>query len=263
MGVKNFRKFIESKIDNPIKKVSFDDAKIKSVCIDISIFIYKFVTAIRKTGKDLLDNKGKITSHLICLKNQINMFKSLNIDMIYVFDGEAPKEKNKVLKERNIIKDKAIEIYKETKSIQSYQQSFFITDEIIDDTIEFLKKNKIKYVYDENVEADMICATLVKKKVVDCAYSTDFDILVFGAKKLIINVNYEKEYIEYILLKDILKGLNIIYDQFVDMIVLSGCDYCERQENMTLNRAYHLVLSGKYKLNKDNKKAKMIYTNLR
>lgn len=259
MGVKNFRKFIESKIDDPIKKMSFDDVKIKSVCIDISTFIYKFITAIRRTGKDLFEN-GKMISHLIGLKNQINMFKKLNIDIVYVFDGEAPKEKGKVLKERNTIKDKAIEIYKETKSIQSYQQSFFITDEIINDTIDFLKKKKIKYVYDENLEADMVCATLVKKKVVDCALSTDWDILVFGSECLLININYEKKYFEYILLKDILKGLDITYDQFVDMIVMSGCDYCERQENMTLNRAYKLVLSGKYKLSKDAKKAKSIYT---
>jgi flap endonuclease-1 len=202
---------------------------------------------------------GKITSHLVGLKNQINMFKSLDIDMIYVFDGKPPKEKNKVLKERNIIKNNAMKTYKETKSIQSYQQSFFITDEIINDTIIFLKKNKIKYIHDENAEADMICASLVKRKIVDCAYSTDFDILVFGAKCLITNINYQKKYFEYISLKHILKGLEITYDQFVDMIVLSGCDYCEREENMTLNRAYELVLNGKYKLGRDAKQAREFF----
>lgn len=265
MGVKNFRKFIESKVDEPIKILLFDEAsvKIKAICIDINIFIYKFVTAIRKTGKDLyLD--GKITSHLVGLKNQINLFKKLGIDIVYVFDGQAPKEKTKILIDRNLFKEKAKRTYEETKSIQSYQQSFFITNEIIDDTIEFLKRHNIKYIYDETKEADAICASLVKNGIVDCVYSTDFDILVYGAKCLIIGIDYKKRYMEYISLNHILQELNITYDDFIDMIVISGCDYCGRRENMTLNKAYKMIQSGeKIKLTKAEKKAKDVFSNVK
>jgi flap endonuclease-1 len=261
MGIKNFRKFISSKIKNPIHQVKFDEInnKIKSVCIDINIFIYKYVTAIRKTGKDLTKD-GKITSHLVGLKNQINLFKKLNIDIIYVFDGSAPKEKEKVLKERHNIHKKAIKKYKKTKSIQSYQQSFFITDKIIDTTIQFLKEKKVKYIYKENAEADMICAQLVKKKIVDCAYSTDFDILAFGAKCLIINIDYKKKYMEIISLRHILKSLKINYEQFVEMIIISGCDYCVKRDKITLNKAYNLTLENEnIKLSKNEKRAKEIF----
>jgi hypothetical protein len=78
MGIKNFKKFILSKIENPIYKIKFDDLHIKSICIDINIFIYKYITAIRRTGKDL-EHNGKITSHIVGLRNQINLFQKLGI----------------------------------------------------------------------------------------------------------------------------------------------------------------------------------------
>jgi flap endonuclease-1 len=254
MGIKNFKNFLLSKINTPIQKISFNDAPnaIKSVCIDVNIFIYKYITAIRRTGKDLYRD-GKITSHIIGFHNQINKFKKLGINIIYVFDGEPPKEKENVLKERYNIKKTAYKDYKKTKSIKSYQQSFYITDDIINDTIEYFKSMKISYIYQKDVEADLICASLVKQKIVDCAYSTDFDILVYGADYLIINMDYKKEYFEFISLKHILKELNIKYEQFVDIIVLSGCDYCnqicltncDKPFNITLNRAYNMIKENK------------------
>jgi flap endonuclease-1 len=258
MGIKNFKKFIISKIENPINKVKFDDLKIKSICVDINIFIYKFITAIRRTGKDL-EHNGKITSHIIGLRNQINLFQKLGIDAIYVFDGTPPKEKKKILKERENIKKEAKKEYNKTQSIKSYQQSFFITDEILDSAREYLKLRGIKYI-DEDIEADVICTSLVKQKIVDCVYTTDFDVLAYGAKCMIINIDYQKKYFEYILLKDILKGLKISYNKFVDMVVLSGCDYCDKVENMTLNRAYKYVIENdNVILNKNLKKAKDIF----
>lgn len=257
MGIKNFKKFLISRMDNPIHQIKFADLDIKSICIDINIFIYKFITAIRRTGKDLMHN-GKITSHIVGLRNQINLFQKLGIDIIYVFDGSPPKEKTKILEERKVIKETAKKEYKKTKSIKSYQQSFFITNEILKDAKEYLILRGIKYI-DEDLEADLVCANLVKQKIVNCVYSTDFDILAFGAKCMIINIDYQKKYMEYILLKDILKGLRISYSKFVDMIVLSGCDYCDRMEGMTLNKAHKILLENDIKLNKCGEIAKKIF----
>lgn len=263
MGIKNFRQFITSKIEDPIKKISFDDAEIKSVCIDINIFIYKYVTAIRRTGKDL-SHKGKITSHLIGLRNQINRFQKLDIDMIYVFDGKPPKAKEPILQERKEIKKKAKKEYQKTKSIVSYQQSFYITRQILDDAKEFLTLMGIKYI-DIDMEADVICANLVKQKIVDCVLSTDYDILIYGADCLIIDMDYRKEYFEYINISVLLKGLKIKYEQLVDIIVLSGCDYCSKIEGMTLNRAYKLIKEHKSldKIIKENSYSPEIVDNLK
>lgn len=258
MGIKNFKKFIISKIKNPINIKKFSDVKIRSICIDINIFIYKFITAIRKSGKDL-EHNGKIISHIIGLRNQINMFQKLGIDMIYVFDGTPPKEKNKTLKERENIKKEAKKEYEITKSIKSYQQSFFITEEILDSAKKYLQIRGIKYI-DEDIEADIICASLVKQKIVDCVYTTDFDVLVYGTGCMIINIDYGKKYFEYILLNEILKELKLSYNKFVDMIIISGCDYCDKYENMTLNKAYKYVIENKRViLNKNQKKAKKIF----
>lgn len=258
MGIKNFRKFLESKIDSPIKKVDFEKLKINSICIDINIFIYKFITAIRKTGNDLMQN-GKIKSHIIGLKNQINLFEKLNIKVIYVFDGTPPKEKNKILNERKVIKEIANEKYKKEKKITHYQQSFYINDEIIQDAKQYLKQRNVKYI-DIDLEADIVCAHLVKNNIVDCVYTTDYDVLAYGAKLMISRIDYKKKYVEILSLHYILRKLNINYEQFVEIIVASGCDYCDRINNMTLLKAYnHVIENGKIKLNKCNKKAKNIF----
>lgn len=258
MGIKNFRKFLESKIDTPFKQIKFEDLKIKSICIDINIFIYKFITAIRKTGKDL-EKDGKITSHIIGLKNQINLFEKLNIDIIYVFDGTAPKEKNKVLKKRSEMKKMAEKKYKEEKKTTHYQQSFYINNEIIESAKKYLKQRNIKYI-DIDLEADIVCAYLVKNKIVDCVYTTDFDVLAYGAKYMITYIDYKKKYMEIISLNYILKKLNINYEQFVEIIVVSGCDYCDSINNMTLLKAYNYIIEhGNIKLNKCNIKAKNIF----
>ena len=239
MGIKNFRKFLTSQIKNVYGYARFDEVKIKSVCIDINIFIYKYITAIRKSGKDIEYN-GRITSHIIGLRNQINKFNSLGIDIIYVFDGSPPKEKNKTLKDREIVKKKAKKKYDKTKNIVSYQQSFFITNEVINDAKEYLTLMGIKYI-DIDKEADIVCASLLKQKIVDCVLSTDYDILIFGGDCLITNMDYKKNNIEYLNISSILNGLDISYEQLVDMIVLSGCDYCEKGNNLTLLKSYKMI----------------------
>lgn len=259
MGIKNFRNFLLSKIEEPFEKIKFENMNIKSLCVDINIFIYKYITAIRKTGNDI-EHNGTITSHIIGLRNQINFFKKLKIDIIYVFDGTPPIEKNKILQERKNKKEYAEKKYTESNDIKYYQQSFFITSDIIKSAKKYLKYRGIKYI-DLDLEADIICASLVKNKIVDYVYSTDYDIIVYGAKTMITSINYKKRFVEILNLKNILKNLNITYEQFVDMIVLSGCDYCDKTENMTLNKAYDVVNSNKnIKLNICAMKAKKIFT---
>jgi len=258
MGIPNFKKFILSKTNNPIKKINFTDFKNKTICIDTNIFIYKYVTAIRKTGKDIIKD-GKIVSHLIGIKNQINLFTKLGIKIIYVFDGKPPQEKNNIIEKRKAKNTFFEQKYLQNKQdISSFQNSFYITDEIINDTKEFLIKNNIDFIHEPNFEADIICANLVKNKKADCVYTTDFDILAFGAKCMIFNINYKKKYFEIIELKYILQELEINYNQFLNIIVLSGCDYCDKK--YTLNSAYKNIISGeKIILNSEMKKAKKIF----
>jgi len=242
MGIKNFRKFIDPKMDNVTTQISFADGSkyIRTICIDINIFIYKFVTAIRRsTGHDLTHD-GRITSHIIGLRNQLAKFTELGIKVIYVFDGNAPIEKSDVLAKRDNVKKYAIKKYEDGDTAY-FNRTFSITPAIIHDAMTYLKLSGCAYVYVPTMEADIVCATLVKKRYADCVLSTDYDILAYGARYLIINMDYKKKVFDIIDLTRILKSLTISYDQFVVMVALSGCDYCEPSANMTLNKAYKLV----------------------
>ena len=74
-------------------------------------------------------------------------------------------------------------------------------------------------------EADFYIAHLCN--IYNNAYviSGDSDLLVRGAKKLVFNVNVNTSELEYYDINRILNGLNITFNQFINLCVLMGDDY--------------------------------------
>src|SRR3989344_6739105 len=92
------------------KEITFEELKGKTIAVDAFNAIYQFLTTIRQPdGTPLKDSKGNITSHLSGLfYRNINLILE-GIKLIYVFDGEAPKLKNRTHEIRRDIKQLAKE----------------------------------------------------------------------------------------------------------------------------------------------------------
>jgi flap endonuclease-1 len=104
MGIKNLTKFIDKYAPTSLTNKKYIDYKNKSIAIDTSLVIYKYITAIRKSGKDLLSIDGHITSHLHGILYLINKLLSNKITPIFVFDGKPPNFKKDTLQNRQEIK---------------------------------------------------------------------------------------------------------------------------------------------------------------
>ena len=172
--------------------------------------------------------------------NQILNFLSNQIIPIYIIDGTAPIEKNRVIKLRNIRKDKInkkMEILKkklEEKSLNINEKNKIIkqinklnksciniSPDHINNLIKMFNIFNIPYIR-ANGEADNLIATLFNKNIINACLSEDMDILVFGCKKMIkfksnMIIEYDLEFI--------LENLKINHDKFIELCILFGCDY--------------------------------------
>ncbi|XP_023270556.1 probable flap endonuclease 1 homolog isoform X2 [Seriola lalandi dorsalis] len=91
-------------------------------------------------------------------------------------------------------------------------------------------------------DAEAMCAWLVRAGTVDAVASEDMDSLPFGANILIRQLNAKKdsEVIEYSLPK-LLQKLQISHEEFVDLCILLGCDYCDKIAGLGPRRALTLI----------------------
>lgn len=237
MGIKNMLKFLNTNYPNIIHKIESDNFNHKMIAIDISILLYQVIIAIRNSGADMINNQGDITSHILGLFNKTIHLLKMNIIPIYVFDGKPPEFKNKIINNRKEIKKKAYEKLNENdnlndkEKIKYFKRTVNITKTQIDDCIELLELMGIPYIIAPE-EADSQCAELVKSGIADGVLTEDMDIMTFGANKIYRNLtSYNKDNI-MILMEEVLETLKLNYEQFVELCILFGCDYCDRLHDL-------------------------------
>ena len=233
MGIKGLMKLIKTFAPDSISDKDYSSYENMKLAIDMPLLIYKFVIAIRNRGQDLTNKQGKITSHIYGILNKfINMLKYGSIP-VPVFDGEPPVIKKETLLDRKNKKEQALsklhslsdDSSDDKEKIKLYKRSYYITNEHYRD-IKTLIKLLGFVVVDAPQEADAQCAALNISGFVDGVVSEDMDTLVFGASTMIRNFSNRNSVIE-IDLNKLLSGFDISFDQFIDISIILGSDYCK------------------------------------
>jgi len=237
MGIKNLLKFL-SNYPEVIKQTSPNNFHGKKIAIDISILIYQVVIAIRNSGSDLTNDKGDITSHILGLFNKTLSFLEKGIIPVYVFDGRPPQIKQKILDVRKQIRRKALEKLSDAQSdeekIKYFKRSVWISKDQMFQCRELLTLMGIPYI-DAPEEADSELSYLCKNNLVYAILTEDMDILTFGSPKIIRNLTSSKKIPIEIELDKVLKQLNFTYEQFIELCILFGCDYCPNLTDIKYN----------------------------
>jgi len=226
MGVRNLNRFLRDKCKYEIKQISLRDLQNKKIVIDTSIYMYKF-----KGDEGLIDGIYQL----------IMLFQYYNITPVFVFDGEAPQEKKKLLKLRKIDKDEAEIKYnmaKERLSSCSKEEEVEIQAEMVSLKKKFIRlKNKdisevkqliklcgITY-YDADGEADQLCAKLVIKNKAYACLSEDMDMFVYKCPRVLRYLSLLNSTVVMYDFNEILNNLKWTSDEFQQICVLSGSDY--------------------------------------
>jgi flap endonuclease-1 len=244
MGIRHLNKFIKEHTSNGYTKINISDLEDKVIAIDTSLILYQFLIAI-KSSDDLKNKDGKITSHIHAILTKVLTYIKKRIYPIFVFDGKPPEIKTKTLEYRKQIKKKALdnlenELSEEEKK-KMLKRSLRITEEQISECKEILSILGIPYI-ESPTEADPQCAYLVKEGIADAVISEDMDLLAFGTSKLIRGSGNKLEIYN---LNIILKELKLSYNEFVELCILFGCDYCNTIKKIGVKRAYELIQKHK------------------
>lgn len=247
MGIKNLLKFL-SNYPNIIKEKQSTEYYGKKIAIDISILMYQVVIAIRNSGSDLTNDKGNITSHILGLFNKTISFLEKGIIPVYVFDGKPPQLKQKILDVRKQIRKKALEklsdAQTESDKIKYLKRSVWISREQMDQCRELLQLMGIPYI-DAPEEADSQLAYLCKNNMVYAVLTEDMDILTFGSPRIIRNLTSSKKIPFEIELNNVLSELNLTHEQFIELCILFGCDYCSGLSEIKTNEIYKIYTNHK------------------
>ncbi|KAM6919906.1 putative flap endonuclease 1 homolog isoform 1-T2 [Lycodopsis pacificus] len=156
-------------------------------------------------------------------------FLEHDIKPVFVFDGKPPEEKTAVLEKRA-----------EAAGLSSPNLTGAASAQTRD-CLQLLKLLGVPVIQAPG-DAEALCARLVREGTVDAVASEDMDTLPFGANILIrqLNASRDSEVVEYSLTK-LLEKLQISHEEFVDLCILLGCDYCDKIAGLGPKRALTLI----------------------
>jgi len=251
MGVKDLTKVIGDRCPNAIKSNEIKNYFGRKIAIDASMSIYQFLIAVRQQdGQQLTTETGETTSHLMGIFYRTIRMIENGIKPCYVFDGKPPTLKSGELAkrlERRKEADKNLENARElgdSADIDKFsRRTVKVTPEHNAECRKLLSLMGIPYV-EAPCEAEAQCAALARDKKVYAAASEDMDTLTFSSPILLRHLTFSearKMPISEIHLDKVLEGLNFTMEQFVDLCILLGCDYCDSSKGIGPHRAVELI----------------------
>jgi flap endonuclease-1 len=242
MGVTNLMKLINKYAPSSVNKKKIKDYKGKIIAIDAILLIYRYSIAIRNKGSDLTRSDNKITSHLHAIFYNARSLLKEGILPVYVFDGKPPKIKKDTIKLRKEKKKKSEQQYEEQQDpqekIKYFKRTFGITDDMIMSSFELLDYLGLPYIQSPG-EADSQSSALAMDKRINVfgVASEDMDHLPFGSPYLLRNFSQKKE-IKEINLKKMLNILKLTHEEFIDICILIGTEYCCTIKGLSYTKAY-------------------------
>ncbi|GAB0099052.1 Flap endonuclease 1 [Sergentomyia squamirostris] len=254
MGILGLSKLLADLVPTAIKENEIKNYFGRKVAIDASMCLYQFLIAVRSEGVQLTTVDGETTSHLMGIFYRTIRLLDNGIKPVYVFDGKPPNLKGGELQKRAERReeaqkqlDKATEAG-DTEAIDKFNRRLVkVTKAHMDEAKELLKLMGVPYV-EAPCEAEAQCAAMVKAGKVFATATEDMDALTFGSSILLRHLTTSearKMPVQEINYERILHGLEFTRDQFIDLCILLGCDYCDSIRGIGPKRAIELVKQHK------------------
>lgn len=254
MGIQGLNELLRKKSSGVFKDVHISTFSGKRIAIDLPIVVMrhfsiqwkKYITSKINIVKDTIDPTAVIKPTISAVKNELHRLRSQYlISLIIVLEGESPTEKKLNAGQRRfLVREKTrknfenelatipegfdlltladIEKYEViTKLAVRYAQ---LPDELYSQLADALINDKY-CILKATGEAEELCTELCITGKVDGVYSTDTDCIVRKCPVLITKINETGVASITTYNNDVLKDLNLSYEQFVDMAILTQCDY--------------------------------------
>lgn len=233
MGIKGLTQLVKNNSPGSIEHKALYTMQGKRIAVDTSIFLYKSLMNVRSKGDYLRNSEGKVVSHIQGLYYKTNQLLTFGITPIYIFDGKPPEEKNDCLKERNKKVNECKEKMENTENPEEKKSlekgTIRIKKEYIDDLKHMFSLMGVSYIH-ANGEAEAYASELCRLGFVDAVMTEDMDTLSYGCPQLFrtcIDKSIKRPDIVTVFnFQKILEDFKMNHDEFIDMCILCGCDYC-------------------------------------
>ena len=166
---------------------------------------------------------------------------------IWVFDGTPPELKSAELAKRKKSKEYAEEQKRDALedgnallAKKMTGRSLQISKSMVDDAKRLFSLMGIPIIESPS-EAEAQCSELVKGNKAFATATEDMDALTFGSTYLLKGFNSKKDELTQVCLPDVLRQLKITMDQFIDLWILWGWDYCPHIQNIGPTTALKLI----------------------
>jgi hypothetical protein len=228
MGICNLNKFLINKCSkNAIYKINLNTMENKTIVIDTSIYLYKFL------------GQNKLIEHFYLLVSILLYYK---ITPIFVFDGKPPPEKMDLLKQRKENKKEAKHQYyllqesidenttEEEKmnimnKMENLKMEFIrISDSDIKNVKLLLEYYGVCYV-EASGEADVVCSNMVINGEAWACLSDDMDMFLYGCNRVLRFISLLNHSVIMYDTAAILRDLQMDIDCFRYFTIPCGTDY--------------------------------------
>ena len=226
MGVQRLNQFIRDKASAHIHAVDLNSLKGKTIAVDASIYMYKFL------GDRCL---------LAGVYQMVTLFRQAGAELIFVFDGVPPAEKQDVQRERKRKKWEAYDAYQKLQAeitsagaaatremhgelANLRRRSLRLTKRDVDSVRSLLSHCGSGQV-DAPQEADHICASLVKSGRCWACLSEDTDLFALGCPRVLKGLALQHCTLTLWDWKAARASMGISQDEFRLLCAAAGTDY--------------------------------------
>lgn len=238
-----------------VREVELASLHGRKIAIDASMAIYQFLIAVRSGGGNqqafmLTNEQGETTSHLQGMFNRTIRFMTEGIKPVFVFDGKPPTFKSGELLKRKEKREKAEEELKKAHDEGDIEEENKQSKRLVragrkenDDCKKLLQLMGMPIVL-APCEAEAQAAALAKAGKVYATGTEDMDAVTFATPILIRKMtfaNAKNGKVQSINYAKALEGLGLTHDEFVDLCILLGCDYCDPIKGIGPKTALKLV----------------------
>lgn len=228
MGIKYLNRYLKTNCNKGIAYISIDKLRGKTIVVDTSIYIYKFL------------EEDRLVENFFIM---ITQFREFNITPLFIFDGKADASKMELLWKRVINKRCAMKEFDKLKSILDDIDINDFNKTKLTKKMEICRKNSIRIKEQDIVElkelfdalgvfyfaapneADVVCAYFVKKGFAWGCMSDDMDMFVYGCDFILREWNVTKSTVILYDRNQIMKEVWVRPEYFSQLLLLIGSDY--------------------------------------
>ncbi len=185
--------------------------------------------------------------------NLIHKFYKHGIELIFVFDGKPRDEKLQIIEQRKSTRDKVLDkigniIENVTNPEEDFQTILHLARRIKTIKYQHVIECKklfdmlgVRYIHLEHIEADCIFKILLENGIGDACFSADMDILAFGCKRIIQDLNFKDDTVIEINYEALLTHLGVSQEQLLMAFILSGTDWNNGLKKSNFARNLELI----------------------